>query len=268
MDKPEITEDKFFACCFTLAVEDIYELNKADNGPLNNVIVNLEDHCYGVELLDDEHGFDVRMFFVDNRQGLRGDIIILNLMDEDYNLLLMTFCNLLAESYENVDVIAAVNTYQTKLRGFLEKSGFFTVSNHEIEPYLGQGAVMFSNAKRGIFKMKFIKHRDYYRDWFGNIHDGEIVENAEYVYLMVNEETGLIKIGRSKNPKYREGTLHSKEPTVHRVAFWKADKELEKLLHDRYAKSRIRGEWFRLTFKQLNDLERFVQEYLQSNVKN
>lgn len=262
MEGSEIIDNKFSNCCFTLSKEDIYAFEKEDNGPINNVLSFIEKYCYGAGLIDDEYGLAARFYYIDNCNGFKGDIIELDLMDRDYNDLLMRFCNLLAESYENVDTIAAFNTFQTKLRGFIEKSGFTTITNHEVEPYLGKDAVAMTTSKRGFFKMKFIRHRDYYRNCFGNIHNGKIEENSEYVYVMVNEATGFVKIGRSKNPKYREATLHSKEPTVHIVAFWKADKKLEKLLHNKFSEQRKRGEWFKLNFSHLDELERFVNSEL------
>lgn len=262
MEGTEIIDNKFFDCYSTLSKEEIYELDKEDNGPINNVFSFIEKHCYGAGLIDDKQGLAVRFYFIDNHKGLKGDIIEFDLMDKYYSDLLMRFCIRIADKYEDVDTIVAFNTFQTKLRGFVEKSGFTTVTNLDAEPYLGKDAVMITNSKRGFFKMKLIRHRDYYRNWFGNLHNGKIEENSEYVYLMVNEATGLVKIGRSKNPKYREATLHSKEPTVHVVAFWNAKKELEKLLHNKFIEQRKRGEWFQLNFAHLAELERFVNSEL------
>ncbi len=44
------TDDKFFTNCFTLCKEDILKFDEEDNGPINNVIIGLATHCYGVRL--------------------------------------------------------------------------------------------------------------------------------------------------------------------------------------------------------------------------
>lgn len=38
--------------CFEYDREDIYNLNERDNGPINNVISHLEEHCYGVQIFE------------------------------------------------------------------------------------------------------------------------------------------------------------------------------------------------------------------------
>ena len=251
---------KFDKCCFTLSSEDILELDKNDNGPINNVISGINNHCYGARLYDDEYGMTVEMFYVNNDKELKGDIIQLDLNDENYFELLFRFCVLLSNDYVEVDTIDAFNTFQTKLRGFLEKSGFFTTTSEELKQFEGKSAVMMAFNQRGIFNLKLINKVDFLRDFFNNNFDTkkELASGSEYVYLMVNTDTSLIKIGTSKNPNYRERTLHSQEPVVHLVAKWNCPKEFEKKLHQTYKQKRIRGEWFRLDLNDLKEIEAFM----------
>lgn len=255
---------KFDKCCFTLSKEDILELDKKDNGPINNVIAGINKHCFGTRLYDDRYGLTVEMFYVNNDKVLKGDIIQLDLNDEDYFQLLFRFCVLLSNDYVEVDTIDAFNTFQTKLRGFLEKSGFFTTTSEELKQFEGKNAVMMAFSQRGIFNLKLINKVDFLRDFFSNNFDTKVELISEYVYLMVNTDTSLIKIGTSKNPKYREKTLHSQEPVVHLVAKWNCSKELEKKLHQIYKQKRVRGEWFRL---DLNDLKE-IEAFMNSETKN
>jgi hypothetical protein len=247
--------DKFFTCCFRLEEADIQELDKADNGPINNVMAGLAKHCYGVNLADDQLGLLAKIYYINGVRELKGDIIELDPRDPDYFELLMRFCMMLADDYKEVDAIDAFNTFQTKLRGFLEKLGFQTVTGQELEQFKGQNAVMFSTAKRGLLKLTFIDKKDFYRDFFNNNHTCEIDKTKQYVYLMVNTDTALIKIGKSKNPRYRERTLHSQEPVVHLIAVWCCDPKIEKELHAKFAAKRVRGEWFRLQISDLTKIE-------------
>jgi len=96
------------------------------------------------------------MFYIDGKQELQGDIIQLNVRDPHYCELLLRFCVMLADHYQEVDALAAFNTFQTKLRGFLEKYGFFTVTSQELKPFRGKSAVMMSSASKGIIKVDFI----------------------------------------------------------------------------------------------------------------
>lgn len=173
--------DKFFACCFRLEEADIHELDKADNGPINNVTVGLAKHCYGVNLADDQLGFLAKIYYINGAVELKGDIIELDPCDPDYFELLMRFCMMLANDYKEADAIDAFNTFQTKLRGFLEKLGFQTVTGQELEQSKGQNQVMFSHAKRGLFKMTFIEKKEFYRDFFCNNHNCEIDKTKQYI---------------------------------------------------------------------------------------
>jgi hypothetical protein len=67
-----------------------------------------------------------------------------------------------------------------------------------------------------------------------------------YTYLMVDERSNLIKIGKSDNPKYRESTLQSEQPLTRLIFAWKTASDEETKLHSYFAKKRVRGEWFRL----------------------
>ncbi|MDR6571366.1 GIY-YIG nuclease family protein [Chitinophaga ginsengisegetis] len=256
---------KFDKCCFTLSKEDILKLDKTDNGPINNVVAGINKHCYGARLFDDQYGLTVEMFYVNNDQTLKGDIIRLDINDEDYFHLLFRFCVLLSNEYVEVDAIDAFNTFQTKLRSFLEKSGFYTTTSQVLKQFEGKSAVMIAFSQRGIFNVKIIDKVDFFRDFFNRNYDTKTESSCEYVYLMVNTDTSLIKIGTSKNPKYRERTLHSQEPKVHLIAKWNCSKKLEKKLHQTYKHKRIRGEWFRLDLNDLKEIETFMNSETNSS---
>jgi hypothetical protein len=248
-------QEKFRSCCFSLDEGDIYKLDKEDNGPINNVIANLADQCYGAKLYDD---LTVDMFFVVKPGRLRGDIITLHIDDPDYYILLMKFCSMLADENEQVDALGAFNTFQSRLRGFLEKNGYFTISSLELEQFKGKDAVGMVVNEKGYKVLRFIDKKNYYRNFFNNNINIPKSKDKNYVYLMLNEDTSLIKIGYSNDPSYRERTLHSKEPAVHLIACWEASKEKERALHKMFDSKRRRGEWFRLTFPELAELEKYM----------
>jgi len=258
MTADEILERKFSKCCFTLSREDILDFNKDDNGLINNVIALIQRDCYGVKLYDDDYGLSADMFYVNNDDTLKGDIIRLDINDTDYYLLLLKFCTLLANDYKDIDALDAFNTFQLQLRSFLEKLGFFTTTNLELRQFEGKGAVMMSNAPRGIQKIRLIDKAAFYRNCFNDNYMSELVEGSEYVYLMLNTDTSLIKIGTSKNPRYRERTLHSQEPAIHLIAMWRCNKIVEKELHKQYSDKHKRGEWFRLSIKDIYAIDEFM----------
>lgn len=53
----------------------------------------------------------------------------------------------------------------------------------------------------------------------------------------------FVKIGRTKNPETRLLTMQTNNPVKLELA-WCWPEDIEKALHDYFAKHRVRGEWF------------------------
>lgn len=80
-----------------------------------------------------------------------------------------------------------------------------------------------------------------------------------FVYLMYDTSNGYHKIGISNNPEYRERTLQSEKPTIELIISKKFPsrniaESIEKALHSTFAEKRLRGEWFELNDKDIEDL--------------
>jgi hypothetical protein len=88
-----------------------------------------------------------------------------------------------------------------------------------------------------------------------------------FIYLVLDERTGYIKIGQSKNPSARERTLQSEKPHVTMIFSNLGDAELEQELHQEYARFRIRGEWFKLTEDQVESIKIRIMGSDQTFVK-
>lgn len=79
-----------------------------------------------------------------------------------------------------------------------------------------------------------------------------------FVYLMIDEALGCYKIGFSFEPKHREETLQAQKPTIRLLSSWSGTKRDERMLHARFADSRLRGEWFRLTDTDIAEIEQLL----------
>lgn len=80
-----------------------------------------------------------------------------------------------------------------------------------------------------------------------------------FVYLMVDTTNNYYKIGISKNPKYREKTLQSEKPTIEMIwskkfANRKMAKSIEGALHKTFENEHVRGEWFKLSPNDIEDI--------------
>lgn len=79
-----------------------------------------------------------------------------------------------------------------------------------------------------------------------------VKKKRQFTYLMLDEHTGYYKIGKSNNPEFREKTLLSQRPTIKLIESCKRD--IENLLHEKYCDKRVRGEWFALDGKDVEDI--------------
>lgn len=81
-----------------------------------------------------------------------------------------------------------------------------------------------------------------------NSEPAESPKKMTHIYLMKNERNGLVKIGKSISPKFRERTLQSQEPEISMIfVSCLCEEIIEKDLHEKFSEKRVRGEWFNLT---------------------
>ena len=80
---------------------------------------------------------------------------------------------------------------------------------------------------------------------------GVKVAKPTYVYLMHHGLSNVWKIGRSSDPNRRERTLQHDDPMITLEWSVPALGRFETWLHDRFSDLRLRGEWFKLTDKDV-----------------
>ncbi len=83
-------------------------------------------------------------------------------------------------------------------------------------------------------------------------------------YIMLDSNTGLYKIGKSKYPRHREKTLQSEKPTIELVLI--CDENVEHKLHKEFSNKRVRGEWFKLSSDDILDIIEFYKFYKKDTI--
>lgn len=92
-------------------------------------------------------------------------------------------------------------------------------------------------------------------------------ENNFKTYIMIDHNTGFYKIGKSKNPYFREKTLQSEKPTIEMLLV--INQDIEKVLHQEFSNKRVRGEWFQLECEDVEYLrKKYSEKYLPSVLQN
>ena len=253
-------QDVFYDHYANLTEEAILKMNKNGNsGELNNVVVGLNKHCYGLWLIDDEKEIKYQLFYVRGDKNLEGDLIQLTADLKYRDELVFYFAHFLSHNYNDLDLIDTFNTFQGQTRGLLEKLGFLTVASTELDKFDDPNPMIIAKGVKGIIPIRLIRKGNFYRDFFGN----KIlpIEEGEYVYLMLNKRNDYVKIGKSKRPTFREKTLQADEPDIELITYWIAPSTIEKQLHKKFETKRQRGEWFDLNFKDLKEIKDFMDNY-------
>lgn len=80
-------------------------------------------------------------------------------------------------------------------------------------------------------------------------------------YCFLDSASGFYKIGQSKNPKLRLRKMKTANPSIRPVFALKEN--VEYLLHNKFAKKCVGGEWFSLSQE---DIESIKQEYTLLNI--
>lgn len=95
------------------------------------------------------------------------------------------------------------------------------------------------------------------------------LKNASSVYFVTCENSGLIKIGHTKNLKKRLGSLQigsaSKLSLITATTF---RPELEKFIHKHLESEHVRGEWFNPSEKTLSVIETLINKGLPALIKD
>jgi hypothetical protein len=83
-----------------------------------------------------------------------------------------------------------------------------------------------------------------------------------YIYMVKSASTGLVKIGRSINPTQRIAAIRTQsgqDLTV--VCVEESAPDLEQVLHRKFTKHRVCGEWFDLTADQIDEALSVVSQF-------
>lgn len=214
----------------------------------------LEDFVFCVFVSEDENNF--LLVYAEYRRDFYS--IGVQIPIEDHNLsnqIVVVLARRISDINPDKDFVDIYNMFQYQRQGMLEALGYVTFN-----PYTApKGGTLFS-AGRKIVPVEIIDRIDFLKVIYQDTIDKPHLDPENKIYLMVDNTNGLIKIGRSKKPEFREGTLQSKQPAIHLIAVWTAPASIEKVLHRKYASLKKRGEWFRLSLKELDE----IKEYMDS----
>lgn len=128
-------------------------------------------------------------------------------------------------------------------------------TNSQVGQVLGVSESVIANSLSKLYKLGYVEihFNDAQRIITYTYDAPHSLSNSGYIYIMKDEGTKYIKIGFSKDPKYRESTLQAEKPTITLIAKWKGTMSQEQTVHRILAKNRIRGEWFNCSIEQAEE---------------
>jgi hypothetical protein len=253
-------ESLFNERCFSLSTDQIMTLNNTiNNGECNNVIVGLSKHFFGLIVNDNPGDKNYELVYINGTPTLEGHIIRLNIDDEERDSVTFFFARYLAFHHPVLNVIDTFNTFQTQCRAFIEKLDYITIDSNTFDKY--DKPVFAVPNKKGIYRITILDKVSFYKSFFEENKLRTPHDNEKHIYLMLNIRNNHFKIGSSKNARYREKTLQAQEPEVKLITYWCGPVSVEKDLHKHFHENRVRGEWFKLSFADLQILQTLMSVY-------
>ncbi len=245
---------------YPLSEEQILQLAKT-NGPINNVVIGIDKHCFGVTSGQEKPVF--QFLYINGKNELKGYLLQLIFKQEEFYSLVVEYSYLLTIEFELDDPVNLYNSLIGYYRMSLEMRFIQTISNFDWEllkeTYGDNDPTII--AAGPIEVLYFLDKREFYQKLVGEEFH-LITQNVNYVYLLINTRNGLFKIGRSKNPLKREKTLQAEEPEIQLIKYWLADKTFENKMHKFFFKKRVRGEWFKLNINDVLMIRNITNDFI------
>lgn len=224
-----------------------------DHPQVNNVLRGLNKDCF-LLLKESETTEELLFVYIIYSIDSPGILIRLRFREDLFYYYLLGFSLEITKLNSKLEAISIYNTFINAFRSYLESRQIITFLSSE-----------FNKLRKGTLisheDIEIIKHFDrvkFYRAYLGDENYLNFDEGKDYVYLIINEDDFTFKIGQSTRPKYREGTLQSKKPSVFLLKAWQCDKRIEKELHSIYSNKRVRGEWFKLDFGEISEINNVI----------
>lgn len=259
MNTNQLDIDKYFIeNAFHWTIDDLKQLTEQmpSTDQLTRYIRALENRAHGIVTFKDDRAGQFYLFFAEYEKEHK--CIVLPIPIDDFILaenLLFHYVKFIETISKEIDFVNMFNTFQYHRESAYETLYYNTIRLHEV------GYKLEDLVAPKLVPIEFIDRVELLRDMFS--YKERLVNDSETnkVYLMVDDQSGFVKIGRSKNPMEREGTLQSKKPEIHLFAIWDAPKNVETQLHRQYAHKRKRGEWFKLNFLELDEIKRLMIDF-------
>lgn len=248
------TNDPFNGKLFSIDIEEIYELGK-QYVEIQNVIIGY--HKKAVQL--QAQGLSFELVYIGENPvscDIEGYEFQYKFESENHADVIMAFCFFISGKFTFENPVKLYNTYIDLFRGCFSKQGIDVLTEADIDVIKSKYASGSFIAKSPLVYLRTFTEQELYRDLFSFDYSSfEVEVDKKYVYLIHSRSNGYFKIGRSKDPLKRERTLQAEEPDISLLKVWEKDGVFEKFLHKKYEHLRVRGEWFKLGFKELFDIK-------------
>ncbi|MBI2259171.1 MAG: GIY-YIG nuclease family protein [Flavobacteriia bacterium] len=192
----------------------------------------------------------LNFIFQQNSNLLHKDINYGNILENKIQILYSDLIKLSNQKVENWKLTFQTGQEISGIRPFREDHAYKTFDK------LQEMIQLLANDY--LVEVKKLKeHKPLYV--YDEIVNESLTQEICYLYLMIDKTNGFHKIGISNKPEYREKTLQSEKPTIELIASKKFPSRqialsIEKALHFTFRDKNIRGEWFNLLQKDVQEI--------------
>ncbi len=250
-------DQKLFAINFETVREWAHSV-----GDINNVLRGYTNECF-VVIADFDKSPEIDFIYIEYSTDDPGFGIRLSYREKHFYDYLLMFAVDICKRNRKLEIISVYNTFTHSYRTFLGRNDIEVFFSTELNALPHGGELIIAGDYEIIKSIDRVK---FYRKCLGEENFIGLKDDTNYVYLMINIEDSSFKIGQSKQPRYREGTLQSKQPGVNLLKAWECNKQIEKVLHHHFREKRLRGEWFKLDFGDLLNFESTLEQAISQSI--
>ena len=219
-------------------------------------IKGLENEFFGIEIHKEDENKIRLFYFIRKDNQIYGESLELEAEFKLRNELTLYFAVFLKEKFQFQEVIHYFNTFQILQRNIFEEIGYWTYGKELIKAINNKKIHLFTKSEKGVLFVPLEEEKIEKKERKKTHTDSPI-----FIYLMRNNISNYIKIGKSTQPVFRERTLQSQEPNIELLFKHEAPSELEILIHRKYKNKRIRGEWIDLTLEDIEEIKSSIIEF-------
>lgn len=256
-----------------LNLQIIEQMNMRQDTVLNNVLEGFKKQFFAISFPNEKKDLeDYALIYVGNYDGIRGLYLRNGRSLENRNWRTWQFSMAIENEFKKPNQLVMFNAFQQKQKELYEKFGVMCMPEYIVNAAETHDMTLILKHKKGVDYLPKVDILEFYKSFFERIPRIENTSDIDKIYLMYDYEYTAVKIGKTKTPievrrkGVAEPTLRAVEQKIRPIVAWHAPPQVETLLKAEYQELKLRGEWFDLRPRHLQQIDKKMSKYKIINI--